>query len=534
MIAKQVPMKSIKKSDFMSLLNYLTDDQNKHERVGAISITHCQSADWKAAVVEVMATQGLNTRAEADKTYHLIVSFRAGERPDDKTLAAIESKLCEGLGYGEHQRVSVTHEDTDNLHLHIAINKIHPTRLTMHSPYRDYKTLGQLCAALELQYGLEPDNHLAVKVGSENRAQDMEQHTGVESLLGWIKRECLEPLQKATSWTEFHQVLNDHGLALKERGNGLVIVDETGLMVKVSSLAREFSKQQLVTKFGKSVLTAKSAVHTVTPKKKYEARPLRSRIDTTVLFGRYQHEKESMRTHRSEQLKQAKALKQRLVTAVKTKAQLKRATIKLTGGSKTEKRLLYTLTSQSASRELDQINQRYRLERQSIVQQFQPLQWVDWLRRRAANGDPDALAALRARMVVQGLQGNTIGAKLGNRIKTANNADLDSVTKQGTLIYRVGSAVIRDDGDRLQVSRGATREGLQAALQFTMARFGSHINVQGTAGFKAQIVEIAASAKLPLTFADAVLEHQRLALVKQSITGDLLDKRLRPKPLISY
>ena len=78
------------------------------------------------------------------------------------------------------------------LHLHIAINKIHPTRLTIHSPYNDHKTLGKLCAALELQYGLERDNHQAVRVGSENRALDMEHHAGVESLLGWIKRECLE------------------------------------------------------------------------------------------------------------------------------------------------------------------------------------------------------------------------------------------------------------------------------------------------------------------------------------------------------
>jgi len=520
-------MQSVKKSDFSSLLDYLTDDQNKRERVVATSITNCQSVDWKSAVFEVMATQGLNTRAEADKTYHLIVSFRAGERPDDKILAAIESKLCEGLGYGDHQRVSVTHEDTDNLHLHIAINKIHPTRLTMHSPYRDYKILGQLCAALEFQYGLERDNHLAIKVGSENRAQDMEQHAGVESLLGWIKRECLVPLQKAASWAEFHQVLMDHGLALKERGNGLIIVDDSGVMVKASSVAREFSKHQLVNKFGELVLTAKSAAHDAIPKKKYEARPVRSRIDTTVLFGRYQQEKENMRTHRSEHLKQAKALKNRQVSAVKTKAKLKRSTIKLTGGSKPEMRLLYTLTSQSAKRELDQVNQRYRLERESIVKQFQPLQWVDWLRRQAAKGDSDALAALRARSVAQGLQGNTIGAKVGKRIKMTINTELDSVTKKGIVIYSVGSSVIRDDGDRLHVSRSATREDLQAALQFTMTRFGSHITVQGTTEFKAQIVEVAATTKLPLTFADAGLEHQRLALVKQSIVAAQLDKPLR-------
>ncbi len=30
------------------------------------------------------------------------------------------------MGYADHQRVSAVHYDTDNVHIHIAINKIHP------------------------------------------------------------------------------------------------------------------------------------------------------------------------------------------------------------------------------------------------------------------------------------------------------------------------------------------------------------------------------------------------------------------------
>lgn len=38
------------------------------------------------------------------KTFHLIISFPAGEQPEDTILQAIESRICEGLGYGQHQR----------------------------------------------------------------------------------------------------------------------------------------------------------------------------------------------------------------------------------------------------------------------------------------------------------------------------------------------------------------------------------------------------------------------------------------------
>jgi hypothetical protein len=80
--------------------------------------------------------------------------------------------------------LSVVHHDTDNLHMHIAINKIHRTRLTIHTPYRDYHTLAQVCEQLETDYHLQKDNHVARKCGAENRAADMEAHSGVESLMG--------------------------------------------------------------------------------------------------------------------------------------------------------------------------------------------------------------------------------------------------------------------------------------------------------------------------------------------------------------
>ena len=339
-------MKSVKKSDFASLVKYLADDQEKNERVAVTSVTNCESIDLSAAVIEVTAIQGMNTRAESDKTYHLILSFRAGERPDDNVLEALESRICEGLGYGEHQRVSVAHDDTDNFHLHIAINKIHPTRLTIHSPYNDHKTLGKLCAALELQYGLERDNHQAVRVGSENRALDMEHHAGVESLLGWIQRECLEQLQAASSWAELHRVLQEHGLELQERGNGLVISDQDGLMVKASSVARELSKGKLVDRFG-AFKSQTRPVNTEGSGKKYEARPVRSRIDTTLLFGRYKNEQQGTRANRTQEWKEARAKRDRLIADVKRKAKLKRATTKLAGGSRSEKKLLYAMTSQS-------------------------------------------------------------------------------------------------------------------------------------------------------------------------------------------
>ena len=516
MIAKHVPMKSVKKSDCSSLVKYLADNQAKQSRIAYTSIINCQSSDLQGAVIEIMAIQGMNTRTESDKTYHLILSFRAGERPDDKMLKGIESEICEGLGYGEHQRVSVAHDDTDNFHLHMAINKIHPVRLTIHNPYNDYKTLSQLCEALEVHYGLEFDNHLPMQVESENRAQDMEHHAGVESLLGWIKRECLAQLLLAASWSEIHCVLQAHNLVLIERGNGLVICDQAGLMVKASSVARALSKTKLVERFGEF----KTEPNLIKPRgliKHYEPRPMRSQMDTTLLYERYKNEQQRISHNRSSEWHELRAKKERLLIGVKRAGQLKRSSIKLLGSSRTEKKCLYALISRDVKSELNRINEQYQRDRERLVNKYQPLQWADWLRRVATSGDPEALKALRARKVSYALKGNTVSAKSGGKLKwIGGNLIQESVTKKGTIIYHIGTSSVRDDGDSLKVSRGATEEGLKAALLLAMERYGAQITVNGSADFKTQIVAVAAKAKLQLTFMDSALEQQRKALVKQA------------------
>lgn len=519
MIAKHVPMKSIKKSDFDALVSYISDDQDKNERVEYTSVTNCQSEDLTAAIIEVTAVQGMNTRAESDKTYHLILSFREGERPSNEVLKEIERSICEGLGYGEHQRVSAVHCDTDNLHMHIAINKIHPTRLTIHNSYNDHKVLGKLCEAIEIKYGLERDNHQPNKVASENRAADMERHAGVESLLSWVRRECLDQLHAAASWDEFHKVLREHGLTLQERGNGFVIADHDGLMVKASTVARDLSKGKLEGRLGVFESLSKDsgvASRSTGRGKVYEPRPVGSRLDTTLLFARYKNEQANQRALRAQQWKSVREERARKIDAAKRAAKLKRAVIKLSTKSRIEKKILYALASKSLLADIQHANQQCQAERQAIFERHRPQQWADWLRRKASSGDVDALNALRARDAAQGLSGDTIGGIGGARIRHGVKVKLDGVTKKGTIIYRAGSSAIRDDGDKLKVSRGSSADGLEVALRMAMERYGSTITVSGSAEFKARIVRTAVDAGIPLDFADPVLERQRRSLLNNT------------------
>lgn len=513
MIAKHIAMKVTRKSDFGGLVRYITSAQGRDERVGTITVSNCGSDDPFDAADDVMLVQQANTRSTADKTYHLIVSFRPGESPSAETLRAIEERICAGLGYGDHQRVSAAHHDTDNLHLHIAINKVHPERHTVHSPLRDYRTLADLCGQLEKEFGLDRDNHTARKRGGEGRAADMEQIAGIESLISWVRRTCVEEISAASSWQALHATMAANGLALRARGNGLVVTAESGTSIKASSIARDLSKGALEGRLGPFMAadgTQPTAVRA------YEPRPLASRATTAELFARYRDQQNSRHAARTAELAQAAAKKDAAIEAVKRAGRLRRGAIKLAGGGAATRRLSYALASRATGQALAKIVAAHQRERQRIADRSSRRSWRDWLQAEAKAGNAEALATLRAREGPRHRAANavTTAATRGPGISSAERAD--HITKRGTIIYRTSGAAVRDDGERLHVSRGAEIEGIAAALRIARERCGETLTIAGSAEFKERVAQAAARAALPVRFDDPELERRRQALAFSS------------------
>jgi len=136
-----------------------SDTNEFGEKVGGVRVSNCGTDDPAAATLLIEMTQKFNTRSKAEKTYHLVFSFPSGEQPPLEVLHAIEDELCASIGYADHQRISAVHIDTDNLHVHVAINQIHPTGFQNIQPYQDMPRLMEACERLEIKYGLERDNH---------------------------------------------------------------------------------------------------------------------------------------------------------------------------------------------------------------------------------------------------------------------------------------------------------------------------------------------------------------------------------------
>ncbi|EAQ2882447.1 conjugal transfer protein TraI [Salmonella enterica] len=154
--------------------DYILDTKSnttKGEKVDSYRVTNCGTDDPAAAAILIEATQAVNTRSKLDKTYHLVFSFPPGENPPTEVLHEIEDELCAAIGFADHHRVSAVHKDTDHLHVHVAINKVHPTGYQNIEPYYDMPKLMEACERLEIKYGLQRTNH-----GIEDKSHDNSRH----------------------------------------------------------------------------------------------------------------------------------------------------------------------------------------------------------------------------------------------------------------------------------------------------------------------------------------------------------------------
>lgn len=533
MIAKHVPMRSQARSSFTGLVEYISDSQSKEHRLGVVTKTNCRGENLEDALLDVEATQALNTRAISDKTFHLIIAFPPAERPSAHVLGEIEARICDALGYGAHQRISAVHNDTDSLHIHVAINKIHPETARYHEPYQFHRTLGEICQKLESEYGLQPVNHISHKRGAESRATDMEQHSGIESLITWVRRECLESMRGATTWAELHQVMKDHGLTMQLRGNGFVLESEGGVMVKPSTIARDLSKPALESRLG-SFVAPEGQGRAAAPTKKYEKPPRPMRVNTVELYAKYREAQTSLTRNRNAQLQQAREQRDEAIKKARQAAKVRRGLAKLASDSRTVRRTAdrgigKTLAKQNADqlkKSLQVIQAEYQRKKSDLYRGHQRETWADWLRSQALKGNTEALAALRSREAATGLRGATLSGNAQHQA-AAPSAAVDGITKKGTIIYRAGASAIRDDGQRLEVSRQADQATIVEALKLAAQQLGPVLTVQGSAEFKAKAIRAAVDAGLAIQFSDPALEQRRISLTQQERTHDTT---ARPQP----
>jgi hypothetical protein len=522
---------------------YVVDLKGYGEKVLWSRLSNCEAEIPILAIAEIEATQAQNTRSKTDKTYHLVISFPEGEIPTREQLEDIEDTMCQALGFGEHQRISAVHQDTENLHLHVAINKIHPVTFHSLDPYFDYNTRDRVCRELEQKHNLLVDKGIGQAPG-KGRAGALEAHTGEQSLLSWIRENLGEQLKEVQAqgqnWETLHALLAEHGLLIKPRGAGLVIALVDGsLGVKASAVDRGLSFKTLTERFGAYIppqqvreqTKLENSGQSPPMEHSYQREPIQRHPGATSLWAQYQKEKESAFRIKANALHALKVEHEHYSLELKDWYRTRRASVKAnTKLTAKSKRGLYQELSLEMKAEFAQRKQMAADQRQSVREQNPSLSWDQWLVQKAEQGNMDALGVLRGREKTR--------KRLAQALLTADDIEavkhviyphLKPMTrKNGDVVYRLkDGGVVEDSAQAVHVPE-ITEAAAFLALTLANERFaGKALIVEGTTQFKIQVAELSALKGVSVRFTDEVMEKTRKRFV---LARELAEKDQQNSP----
>ena len=268
MITKIPPHRRDGKSSFKDLINYcLGVTGHAKDSVLHVGTKNLNSPPEKA-YLEMEGLSYENVRCK-NPVLHFILSWRTDESPTNEQVDEAVNIALKELDLEGCQALWALQSDTDNLHVHVAVNRISPDtfRAVRAAGGWTKKALERAARKIEISQGWEIEQSGRYEVDSSGqifektesagkspeisqKARDIEAHTGAESLERQAKRELATILETATSWEELHEKLASKGFEFERKGNGAVLKMGDNA-VKLSNVSRNSSFSKLEQRLGK-------------------------------------------------------------------------------------------------------------------------------------------------------------------------------------------------------------------------------------------------------------------------------------------
>lgn len=509
MIAKKSIMKVANKQSIVRLVDYLNESKvlaDDSIRVANSWTSNLNTDDIELAAQDILAVQSLNNRSRADKTYHLIISFGVDEKPDEAVLKDIEDYIAKSLGYEEHQRIVVCHDDTNNFHMHLAINKIHPENHKIITPKSDFKRLSAACSYLEEKYNLKKDNHretseiLAAKIFKSYNKE-------LNSFHDYAAKELANNTNSFESWQELHDYMGSKGLGIKQRGNGLVIFSKSNdkLILKASSISREYSYTKLVNRLG---AYQDNQNNNITPKKNYV--PFK---DTPL----YKNVHNKYRAYKAENIKIKDKIKKEIATVkIQEQIELKEAQASAKNYKKLmqyeeagylERKLLDAYFRDKAKAKAAFIKNLKRLLIEDI-KKANPLNnksFDNWSRENAVE-DMEILKYLQQKERMM-LDTPIFKGNIEDVLKLKNKNEI-IVTRKGGVTVKIEDDVYHFTERGLIVRNQNNNESLSKNIKIALSVYGQELNVDGKDSFKKKIVNHVVNNNIICSFKNSEMQKQ--------------------------
>ena len=249
-------------SSFADLIGYMND--KNPERVVFKGFTNIIYSENVVEEMEAVAAQ--NKRCK-DPVMHLILSWREMENPTEKQVKEATEIALKEMGLEECQAAWSLHADTQNHHLHIAVNRVHPERYNAIDPAGGWtkNAIHRAARKIELAQSWEIEQNGTYYVTAEGKlklkpedpakekfsktALDIEAHTAQKSAERIAKETAAPIMRSANTWEELHANLAVEGIEIIKKGSGAVLkIGED--YVKTSTAGRDLSMSKLTAKLG--------------------------------------------------------------------------------------------------------------------------------------------------------------------------------------------------------------------------------------------------------------------------------------------
>lgn len=551
MIVKIVPNRQDGQSNFGSLAKYITAGMNTgaltdlaetqpgfgqltkyvaqeadgagNEKCVAVALNHLLSVGTAAS--EFYSVSSKNLEVE-NPVIHLIVSWPEHERPSVDKIFDAGRDVLKALNLHEHQSLIAIHNDTDNLHCHIEVNRVHPvTFKSQHLPWI-HKTLSRTAREIEIKNGWDHYNGLFVvrelpdgrkfvvpneryRGGSSADDQPyvekigrMGAWTDERSLVDHCRDKVAPQITNAivgaeASWVKVHETLAMHGMRIEKTGDKafrLEACNEAGEIIRlpISKALRNIKFAEAETLLGKFTLSAEplkppqanTSQTTVQvpprPSKrdpvKREARRLERAAERTALIERYRADQRAVkedREHYKQKIVEVSQWQKGELGKLKAMMAARKSAIESSGLDSSLRKSEHSLAALERLSEASRIVAEAEARKAIIVaQRPAPVTWRSWLEQEAQSGDQAALAALRGLVYQEGREAK--GANI-ERSGEDDGADAEEVLARVLAGERAEDAIWSDQPNRI---RAHEADALMREVQGLKWRVTNNGNVE--------------------------------------------------------
>lgn len=407
------------------------------QTIGGVT-TQYNTFGLETAAQEMNSVAMQNHRCK-EAVLHYVLSWPAHENPsDDHVFDSVKFTLT-ALGMSEHQYVAAIHRDTDNLHVHVAANRVHPQSYKAATLSYSKDTLHQACRVLELKNGWTPTDGAYVindkqqivrkpkqgKGRTNSRSLDLinkvETKSGTESLFRYITGDKAQPgsqqtylhvaagLREAQSWDDVHQAFAEVGLRFeKAKGRkGFVISHTQGSTVTAVKASLVFNREQYnvsqlterLGEFSPSVIEPVpvsvygNAYHPASYKrdagKRLEQKIARAEA-RLLLKGRYKAYRNNL--PRFEVDPDVMRDRFKMITH---HTKLSKANIRASVSDPQMRRLMYNLAEFKRQQAIADLRLSVKAQRNGFAEANPRLSYREWVEQEALKGDSAALSQMR-------------------------------------------------------------------------------------------------------------------------------------------